>query len=157
MKVRKSTKLKLRQLSALFFVPAFTVFSLAASHHPSLRVSGSESLSAHEQHLWRIPVHNSQFADIRHAPASPFCEATLPPQALATPDPLLDDSEPSIKIKVSFIVGTDGRVHRPILLESAGPTQDHAVLETVRAWRYRPAMCNGVPTETEGKIEFSSR
>jgi hypothetical protein len=27
----------------------------------------------------------------------------------------------------------------------------------VRAWRYRPATCNGLPTETEGKIEFSSR
>lgn len=157
MKDRKSTKSKLRQLSPLFFVLAFTVFSPAASQHPSLRVSGAESLSARELQLWRIPVHNSQFADVRHATANPLCEGTLPPQALATPDPLLDRSEPSVKIMVSFIVGTDGRVHSPILLESAGTTQDHAVLETVRAWRYRPAMCNGVPTETEGKIEFSSR
>jgi hypothetical protein len=31
------------------------------------------------------------------------------------------------------------------------------VLNTVRAWRYRPAMCNGVPTESEAKVGFSSR
>jgi TonB family protein len=62
-----------------------------------------------------------------------------------------------MKIKVSFIVGTDGRVHSPLILESSGTSEDHAILNTVRAWRYRPAMCNGVPTETEGKIEFSSR
>jgi len=30
-------------------------------------------------------------------------------------------------------------------------------LEAVRFWRYRPAMCNGVPTEAEAKVEFSSR
>jgi len=27
----------------------------------------------------------------------------------------------------------------------------------VRFWRYRPAMCNGVPTEAEAKVEFSGR
>jgi TonB family protein len=60
------------------------------------------------------------------------------------------------KVKVSFIIGTDGRVHSPLILESAG-AGDRTVLRTVRTWKYRPATCNGVPTETEGKIEFSSR
>ena len=61
------------------------------------------------------------------------------------------------EVKVSFIIGTDGRVHSPLILESAGLPGDRHVLQTVRSWRYRPATCNGVPTETEGKIEFSSR
>jgi TonB family protein len=61
------------------------------------------------------------------------------------------------KVKVSFIIGADGRVHSPLILESGGPTGDRNVLQTVRAWRYRPATCNGVPTESEGKIEFSRR
>jgi TonB family protein len=63
----------------------------------------------------------------------------------------------SAKVKVSFIIGTDGRVHSPLILESAGATGDRNVLRTVRTWKYRPATCNGVPTEAEGKIEFSSR
>ena len=58
------------------------------------------------------------------------------------------------RIIVSFIVGTDGRVHSPFILESAGPAGDQTVLQAVQSWRYRPAMCNGVPTEVEAKIEF---
>jgi outer membrane biosynthesis protein TonB len=54
------------------------------------------------------------------------------------------------------VIGIDGRVYSPLILESASSTEDRTVLRTVRSWRYRPAMCNGVPTETEGKIEFSS-
>jgi TonB family protein len=62
-----------------------------------------------------------------------------------------------IKVKVSFIIGADGRVHSPLILQSVGLAGDRNVLQTVRGWRYRPATCNGVPTEAEGKIEFSQR
>jgi len=30
-------------------------------------------------------------------------------------------------------------------------------VESVRQWRYRPALCNGVPTDAEVKIGLSSR
>jgi TonB family protein len=76
---------------------------------------------------------------------------------LTTPDPLLMPVGLGQKVKVSFIVGADGRVHSPLILESAGVAGDRNVLRTVRMWRYRPATCNGVPTEAEGKIEFSRR
>jgi TonB family protein len=76
---------------------------------------------------------------------------------LATPSPLLDNPKMNAKIKVSFIIGTDGRVHSPFILESAGPQDDQVVLEAVRSWRYRPATCNGVPTESEARIGFSGR
>ena len=66
-------------------------------------------------------------------------------------------AEPSTRVSVSFIIGTDGRVHSALILESAGPAEDRTILDTVRSWRYRPAMCNGAATETEAKIEFSSR
>jgi TonB family protein len=70
---------------------------------------------------------------------------------------LLTIAEPSARVSVSFIIGTDGRVHSPFILESAGPAEDRTILDTVRSWRYRPGRCNGTATETEGKIEFSSR
>ena len=91
------------------------------------------------------------------AAARSACEAVELPVALATPDPLLDTPVPSTKLTVSFIVGIDGRVHSPLILESQGPSEDRIVLDAVRNWRYRPATCNGVPTEAEGKIAFSSR
>lgn len=102
-------------------------------------------------------MHDSEFAAVQQSLIHASCEATQLPEALTTPDPLLDEPDASAKIKVSFIVGTDGRVHSPLILESAGNSEDRTVLNVVRSWRYRPAMCNGVPTEAEAKVEFSSR
>ncbi len=131
--------------------------SLALSVRQSFRVSTSIPLTARAHQLWRAPIHNSEFADVPRTSARSRCERTYPPEALTTPNPILGTSDPGVKVRVSFIVGSDGRVHSPLILESAGTAEDHTILETVRSWRYRPAMCNGVPTETEGKIEFSSR
>lgn len=117
----------------------------------------SEDLVRRESQLSLTSTRASQFVDVPHISLPRACEEIQPPQALTTPDPLLTPMERSRKVKVSFIIGTDGRVHSPLILESAGAAGDHHVLQTVRIWRYRPATCNGVPTETEGKIEFSSR
>jgi TonB family protein len=70
---------------------------------------------------------------------------------------MVELSGPNSRISVSFIVGTDGRVHSPFILDSAGPSEDRTVLDAVRSWRYRPAKCNGVPAEAEGKIQFLVR
>ena len=102
-------------------------------------------------------MHDSEFATMAHPAARAECGAVQPPQALATPDPLLDETDLNAKVSVSFIIGTDGRVHSALILESAGPNEDRTILDAVRFWRYRPALCNGVPTEAEAKVEFSSR
>lgn len=99
----------------------------------------------------------SQFSNVAHISSRPSCEDVQPPQALSTSSPLFAASSFGSKVKVSFIIGTDGRVHSPLILESSGLVGDWHVLQAVRTWRYRPATCNGVPTETEAKIEFSSR
>lgn len=99
----------------------------------------------------------SQFASVPHVSSRPSCEDAEPPEALATPNPLFSPSARGNKVKVSFIIGIDGHVHSPLILESSGLLGDWHVLRAVRTWRYRPATCNGIPTETEGKVEFSSR
>jgi TonB family protein len=114
-------------------------------------------LTEREHQVWRTPTRAAEFSDIPRVSARSRCEDTRPPQALTTPDPLLVPVEAGLKVKVSFIIGADGRVHSPLILQSAGSVGDRNVLQTVRAWRYRPATCNGVPTEAEGKIEFSRR
>jgi TonB family protein len=149
-----------RRLCSLLLVALSSATCLASAIEPGLRVStgpASFSLAAREREIWRSPLRDSKFAAMMHATASNNCEATAPPEPLATPNPLLDAVEPSAKVSVSFIIGTDGRVHSPLILESAGAAEDRTILDTVRSWRYRPAMCNGAATETEGKIEFSSR
>ena len=101
-------------------------------------------------------LRSSTFADVPRAAGHSRCELSRAPEPLATPDPLLEDSDLQ-KVTISFIVGTDGRVHSAFILQSGGFREDRAVLQTVRSWRYRPALCNGVPTEAEARIQFSGR
>jgi len=135
----------------LLLVPAVVVAVTTPS--PLVR----SPLEERESLMVRTLTRASQFVDVHHISTRPDCEDVQPPEALATPDPLFTPAAHGRKVKVSFIIGTDGRVHSPLILESAGLAGDRHVLQTVRSWRYRPATCNGVPTETEGKIEFSSR
>ncbi len=121
---------------------------------PSLRQA---VLTEREHQAWKTATRAAEFSDVPHVSARARCEDTRPPQALTTPDPLLVPAGAGLKVKVSFIIGADGRVHSPLILQSAGPAGDRNVLRTVRTWRYRPATCNGVPTEAEGKVEFSRR
>lgn len=126
-------------------------FPSPALHPPS------STLEQREVKIWKAMARDAQFTEVRHLTGRSRCADVQPPQALATPEPLLSAARGRINVKVSFIVGIDGRVHSPLILQSAGPSGDRHVLQTVRSWRYRPATCNGVPTETEGKVEFSSR
>jgi len=114
------------------------------------------ALTLRERRVWAAPKRETEFATIGHTSRN-SCEANRPPEALATPSPLLYNPQANAKIKVSFIIGTDGRVHSPFILESTGSTDDQVVLDAVRTWRYRPATCNGVPTESEARIGFSGR
>ena len=142
-------------LVSLGFVSLISAVAFASS--PSVETPHLSTLQERERQLPKSLARASQFANVPHISMLPQCKDVQPPEALATPDPLFATGTPRKKVKVSFIVGTDGRVHSPLILESAGVLGDRHVLQTVRTWRFRPATCNGVPTETEGKIEFSSR
>lgn len=89
--------------------------------------------------------------------ALPTCGEVRPPEALLTPDPLLHVKDDTLRVRVSFIVGSDGHVHSPFILDSGGPEEDQIVLHAIRFWRYRPALCNGVPTDSEARVRFSLR
>jgi TonB family protein len=139
-------------LFMLFMLPAIT-HATATSSTPA----SSPTLEQRERIMVRTLTRAAQYVDVPHISSRPACEDVDPPQALTTPDPLMTPAADGRKVKVSFIIGTDGHVHSPLILESGGLAGDRRVLQTVRTWRYRPATCNGVPTETEGKIEFSGR
>jgi len=145
----------LRRIWPAVLLLVIPIGSLALN--PPAAGTRSTILDQHEHQVSRSLTRASQFMDVPHISAQAACEDVQPPEALTTPDPLFAPAGHGRKVKVSFIIGTDGRVHSPLILESAGISGDRRVLQTVRTWRYRPATCNGVPTETEGKIEFSSR
>jgi TonB family protein len=139
--------------------PAIALMALPVLSGGSASVANvhSATLEQRDRQVSRTLRRAAQYIDVPHISSRPACAAVEPPQALTTPDPLFTTAANGRKVRVSFIIGTDGRVHSPLILESAGLAGDRRVLQTVRTWRYRPATCNGVPTETEGKVEFSSR
>lgn len=146
-------KAKLCHLWAGALLLALSTPTIALPVAPRLQ---SATLVKRERQLSLALKRASEFENVPHVSWRGSCEQVQAPVALATPDPLLSPGRDK-RVKVSFIIGTDGHVHSPLILESAGQTGDRRVLDTVRHWRYRPATCNGVPTEIEGKIEFSIR
>ena len=116
----------------------------------------SPALTNLELEMRRLPAHLSEFSPVSEPLALPRCGDVRPPEALLTPDPMLSLDD-DLRVRVSFIVGADGRVHSPFILDSGGPREDQAVLHAVRRWRYRPALCNGVPTESEARVQFGIR
>ncbi|MGB9196208.1 MAG: energy transducer TonB [Terriglobales bacterium] len=132
---------------------------LAAWSIPEVSLIGPTRtpLAQSENRLHRVPAHISEFNPVSEPLALPKCGSVRPPEALLTPDPLLPAEDDDVPVRVSFIVGSDGHVHSAFVLNGAGPGEDQAVLRAVRLWRYRPALCNGVPTDSEARVRFMIR
>ncbi len=138
--------------------PCFPVFlaigvSFASVSPPSPQLR-QLNFRDRERQIWMVPARAAEYSQVPHESGRPRCTGVAEPQALTTPDPFLTALGQELKVKVNFIIGTDGRVHSPLILQSGGRLADRDVLRTVRIWRYRPATCNGVPTEAEGNVEF---
>lgn len=121
---------------------------------PSVASPHPIPLAQLEKTLRRVPAHLSEFSPVASPLALPKCGDVRPPEELVTPDPLLQLQEDDLNVSVSFIVGTDGHVHSAFVLESGGLQDDRIVLRAIRSWRYRPALCNGVPTDSEARVRF---
>ena len=143
--------------TSLLLVWLCGVFGWSATSNPSRVALDRPPLTQMEDQLRRLPAHLSEFSPISEPLAIPRCGDVRPPEALVTPDPLLQMDDENLRVRVSFIVGADGRVHSPFILDSGGAREDQVVLRAIRRWRYRPALCNGVPTESEARVQFGIR
>jgi TonB family protein len=152
---RSRNRLRGLSLSFLLLLPSSALASSAAGlpERVDPRVT---SLSHAERLLGRASAHVAEFAPVSASPlAVPKCASVRQPEALLTPDPLLPPQDDNLLVGVSFIIGPDGHVHSAFVTYSGGTEDDQAVLHAVRGWRYRPALCNGVPTDSEARVRFS--
>lgn len=124
---------------------------------PTTVIPRPAPLTQVEKILRRAPAHIAEFSPVSEPLALPKCGSVRPPEALLTPDPLLYVQGDDMNVSVSFIVGADGHVHSAFVMEGGGPAEDQSVLRAVRRWRYRPALCNGVPTDAEARVRFRIR
>lgn len=139
----------------LFLLPAASVaavgpnplFSSPSAFHEN---SSTQLSSGHIDLL--------KFQPLEEADVDMECEYTEPPQALATPHAWVAAIPDNTKIVVNFIIGTDGQVYSPFVLDGAASKSLYRKLvNEVRRWHYRPALCNGVPTDAEVRVQLSSR
>lgn len=125
---------------------------------PAPELLSRQRLLSSPEPVWKAAAPEVKFVTVPRSMLPAACETARAPEPLTTPDPLIDNPTVDVaKLSVSFIIGTDGLVHSAFVLNSIGDPQDRAALNAVNSWRYRPALCNGIPTEIEGRIEFSSR
>ena len=117
------------------------------------RLTGSQTPKRSEKQLSVSAWHVSDFAP-DDDPRVGKCQIARPPEPLLTPDPRLPLAGNLIEVRVSIIIGPDGRVQSPFVLDGAGPSQAEIILHAIHSWRYRPALCNGVPTDSEAVIRF---
>ncbi|HYW37883.1 MAG TPA: TonB family protein [Terriglobales bacterium] len=152
----KKTTIRKALAAVVSLVGLSGVLAWCAVTSPSRIIPHRTPLTRLEKTLGRGPAHISEFSPGSQPLALPKCGNVRPPEALLTPDPLLQVQD-DLHVRVSFIVGSDGQVHGAFILDSGGAKEDQIVLHAVRFWRYRPALCNGVPTDSEALVRFSVR
>jgi hypothetical protein len=88
----------------------------------------------------------------RFSPISAECRNFQAPR-------LLDGDYPSLPsdvddyLVIDLIVASDGTVQSPMVVEGSNNAA-YKILENMGAWRYRPAMCDGTPIDSEGQIKL---
>lgn len=94
----------------------------------------------------RVETLDSRFVPLEES----RCSAFLPPLLVSG-----YGAEPANPVVVDFIVGRDGRVEKPFVLEGADSAVH--VLDVMTRWNYRPALCDGLPVEAEGRVKLGSQ
>lgn len=105
---------------------------------------------------------------------SPVEELLVPPRGAAesegcrnpTPGRLIDGVAPeyptlarsqgrSGTVTISAMVGKDGKVHDPVVIQTAGKDFDNAAMAAVSNWRFTPFKCGNNPINSEIEIPVS--
>jgi len=103
-------------------------------------------------------VHQTYDAEFKVVDFSDLDGVYVPPRPANVPRPgnPVDEKGAPIegKIVVLFIVTTEGRVVRPVIINSSDPRLNRPVLETLAVWTFEPARVNGRQASTTAGEEF---
>jgi TonB family protein len=135
---------------SLFLFPALALASTTQS-------SGRVTQVAAGGRIATGAVHLVNFSPLEEADVKMQCASSQAPRAVYLPHATFAEIPDDAKVVINLIIGSDGEVYSPFVVNGVGSPLDRKLVETVRHWHYRPALCNGVPTDAEVKIELSSR
>lgn len=91
----------------------------------------------------------SAFAPIRQSGEEAVCGSFMPPRLITVAGSGRGDST----FDVDVVVGTSGAVESVLILDGTKPSAQSRIADRISRWVYKPALCNGVPVASEGRIE----
>lgn len=117
----------------------------------SLQVTELSAESSPDPSLFIPPADAVELANCRGA--------LVPPKAVSTPEPRLPSvTDTPSRVFLSLIVDTKGHPQNIKVVDNGGEkSRNSAAIETARAWRFKPATCDGEPVPFPLKLELDFR
>jgi TonB family protein len=131
----------------------------AGSRYPrnlELRLNGSTAITAHLQSLTSAAFDEALLVVPQGAIERRQCINLKPPVALSTPDPDFGGVTSGV-VTVAMTVFANGSVGDMHILGTSNQAMNERVLETLKTWRFKPAMCGQDPVDLEIEVIVSSR
>jgi TonB family protein len=139
-------------------------FDFAGHHYPRklrLLVDGSAAITANIQHAAMTSFDDGLFLPPKGAIERRQCNGMKYPVPVKTPEPAYPKSASENRLMgdtaVAMTVMTDGSVTNIRLIGTATHSMDDATLQTLKGWRFKPAMCGSEPVVSDINVVVSFR
>lgn len=139
-------------------------FDFAGHHYPRklrLLVNGSAVITANVQDLKDVPFDDGLLLPPKGAIERRQCDGMKHAVGLKTPDPLYPRSASENKLMgdtiVAMTVLTDGSVANIRVTGTSTRSMDDATLQTLKRWKFKPAMCGSEPVVSDIEVVVSFR
>jgi len=98
-------------------------------------------------------VQSASFVPLRAGARS--CEQYRAPEPVSTREPL--GYGRGARARLNFIIDADGNVNGVMIMSLSGQLDQQSLMEAVIGWRFRPALCDGIPIDSEANLRLESR
>jgi len=85
---------------------------------------------------------------------TPFVRAPVPLRKYESVEPVMPGAHTELRVQVTGKILADGKLEGLAMLRSMGPGIDHAVLQDLSAWEFKPATRDNVPVEVDVIMEI---
>ncbi|HEX4488530.1 MAG TPA: energy transducer TonB [Terriglobales bacterium] len=125
----------------------------------SCTADGKPALEINVTRLEELKEAGELFSPPLGATETSYCGGTLTaPKALQAADPHMPKAvTPKFPVILRVKVGINGKPQDVTVIQTVDKDFDKEAIKAVNQWRFKPAECDGTPTETEIKAEISFR
>ena len=123
--------------------------------------NGIKAITAQIVSLATVPLNEALLVPPKEAIERRQCAGMKHPVPVKTPDPLYPKSASQNRLmgdtSVSMTVFADGSVGEIQLIGSSTRSMDDATLQTLKGWKFKPAMCGADPVVSDIEVMVSFR